>query len=113
LEKQANCSNTITGGEVHAYMVHHLLSSHRVLQIPDWWIVGIAALVGKGIALVLIRQSAKQQKKQALIVIGATAVYGLVALQSYISASVLIPWFLPVVLVWADTLLALKRKAYR
>ena len=110
-QQKKNCPEVFSGGEVHAYMVHQLLSSHQVVQIPDWWMVCLAALFGKGVMLILLKQPANQRKKQTLILIGANVVYGLLGLQVYISVSTLIPWLLPSALFWTYVIRALKRKS--
>jgi hypothetical protein len=100
-----------TGGEAHAYMLHHLLNRHLVVPIPDFWMLLLAAVVGKGITLVLLEHP-RQRQRWLLGLAGATAAYGLLGLQIYISVGVLIPWFLPSVLVWNDVRLAMRRKPY-
>lgn len=87
----------LTGGESLAYMIHHFLMQRLVIPIPDAWLIGIAIVLGKGIVLFLERKRWSQiQRFQVTAgVLGATAVYGVVGLQLYISAAVLIPWFLP------------------
>jgi hypothetical protein len=109
-QKKADCRPVFTGGESHAYMVHHLLSSHRVALIPDFWMVGIAAILGKWITLMLLKQQARQRQQRALVLAGATTAYGLVGLQVYISASVSIPWFLPSAIFWTYIFWVLKKK---
>ena len=109
--QKKNCPEVFTGGEVHAYMAHHLLSSHQVIQIPDRWMVCLAALLGKGSMLILLKQPANQRKKQTLVLMGATVIYGLVGLQVYISATTLIPWFLPSALFWTYVIRPLQRKS--
>lgn len=47
--------NYITGAEFHAYNSHHLLTQHRVVSIPAFWVVGVAAFASKGIAFALRR----------------------------------------------------------
>jgi hypothetical protein len=36
-----------TGGEIHAYAIHHLLNHHLVIPIPDTWMILLAALLAK------------------------------------------------------------------
>ena len=109
-QQKKNCPEVFTGGEVHAYMVHQLLSSRRVVQLPDWWLVCLAALLGKGGMLILLKQLPNQRKKQIFTLIGANIFYGFFGLQVYISAAILIPWFLPSVLFWTYVIRALKRE---
>ena len=51
-------SEVLTGAEVHGYSIHHFLNQHLVRHIPDLWMVGLAALLGKVTVLIY------QQKRQ-------------------------------------------------
>lgn len=95
----ATAPSTITGGEIHAYMVHHLLTQRLVVPIPDLWMVGVAVLVGQGAVLALQHRPLCRRQGYGLL-LGATAVYGLLSLQIYISAAILVPWLLPSATVW-------------
>ncbi|NEO99748.1 MAG: CHASE2 domain-containing protein [Symploca sp. SIO2E9] len=90
---------TFTGGETHAYMIHHLLTQRLVVPIPDVWMILLAALLGKGVALVFL-DNPRQQKQLLMWLGGAIAVYGWIGLQVYISAEVLLPVVLPSVVLW-------------
>ncbi|HEY9904648.1 MAG TPA: CHASE2 domain-containing protein [Candidatus Sericytochromatia bacterium] len=113
------------GGEAHAYMVHHFLNQRIVIPIPDPWLVVVAALLGKVIALAL--ENAKEEKakegqklllfllsdkrrKWMLLLSSGTGIYGLASLQLYISAAVVLPWVLPTATLWSFVLLALREK---
>lgn len=109
-QQPADCPQVFTGGETHAYMVHHLLLSHRVLLIPDFWMIAIAAILGKWTTLMLLKQKHQQSQQQVFVLVGATTAYGLVGLQVYISAGVSIPWFFPVVLFWTYLFPVLRKK---
>jgi hypothetical protein len=87
-------SGQFTGAEANAYMIHHLLRRRLVIPIPDLWAIALAALLGKGVTLL---SSPYYKKRQRLVLglTGATAIYGLVGWQVYITAAVLLPWFLP------------------
>jgi hypothetical protein len=100
----------ITGGEVHAYMIHQLLARRLVVPIPDLWMILVAAVLGKGIRLTLLDNPSQRQKLLKWLG-GATAVYGLIGLQVYISAAVLIPLVLPSAVFWNYVRLALARKS--
>ncbi|GAB4383131.1 MAG: hypothetical protein Kow00121_44550 [Elainellaceae cyanobacterium] len=100
-------SSVLTGGEQLAYMVHHLLHQHRIIPIPDLWMVALGVLVGKGAAVWLKRQRQSPllgvRDRYGLIKIGfisGTALYGLVSLQLYVSGFVLLPWMLPSIAFW-------------
>ena len=115
-----------SGGEAHAYMIHHLLNQRIVVPIPDLWLVGVAALLGKGTALVL-KEKGKRKKEQGklrlffvpswcgqwVLLGGATTIYGLVSLQVYIAAAILLPLLMPTATFWTYVLLArLERKSH-
>jgi hypothetical protein len=91
--------NTITGGEIHAYMTHHLLTQRLVVPIPDLWMVGVAVVIGQGV--VLIWQHRPLRRRQGYLgLVGGTAAYGWLCLQLYLSAAILVPWLLPTITVW-------------
>ena len=110
--KKKDCSERITTGESHAYRVHHFLSQHQVILIPDIWMIGIAIIIGKWSNLKLQQQKLKQRRKTSLILAWITFGYFLVGLQVYIFASVAIPLFLPSVTFWFYILPILRRKSY-
>ena len=106
------------GGEFQAYAIHHFLQQHLVVPIPTLWLIGIAALLGKGTALWLehLRETSPLDKPlrsfsgqrvavQLGLLAGATALYGIASLQLYISAQVLLPWLFPTATLWAYILL--------
>lgn len=109
---QEDCPSYITGGELHAYIVHHLLNSHLIVLIPDWWIICLSALLGKGIGFYLLKQPANRHKQQICILLVGMMGYSLFALQIYISAAVLIPVILPSAIFLLYVTPILKKKAY-
>jgi hypothetical protein len=89
----------LTGGESHAYAIHHWYNRHLIIPIPDLWMVGAAIVFGK-ILSGLLRQRSIQwtpatRLQLSAVLLGLTAIYSLMVLQIYVSALVLIPWFLP------------------
>ena len=112
-------SRWFPGGGAHAYMIHHFLNQRIVTPIPDLWLVLIAALLGKGIILVVekVNKEKLQQKEEQvfllldtkgkwfLLLTGATVIYGLASLQLYISAAVVLPFVLPMATIWSLVLL--------
>ena len=87
-----------TGGESLAYMSHHFLTRHMVIPIPDIWAIGVAIVFSKIAVLILKSQSLLSPKFRLQILtssLGGAIVYGIVVAQIYISAGVLLPWFLP------------------
>jgi CHASE2 domain-containing sensor protein len=108
--QQANSPNNrwFTGAEAHAYMVHHLLKQRLVVPIPDLWMIGLAAIAGRGIGLLL--RSKRRQRVGAMGCIMATTVYGLVSLQLYVVPGIVLPWLLPSAMFWAYVLPTVRRK---
>jgi len=97
-QQQDDFDETFTGGKVQAYMTHHFLNSHLITPIPDLWLVLLAGLVTK----VIILNLQQRQLKPTLIIFSlgtATITYGLISLQLYITAAILLPWLLPSVVV--------------
>ena len=100
-ENPINQSQVLTGGEYHAYMVHQLLTERLVIPIPDFWMIGVAILIGKSLSLYLLPSKNSNQPQSLIIVTIITGVYGLISLQLYISATaILLPWLLPSVTLW-------------
>lgn len=93
-------SQVLPGANVHAYSIHHLLSQHFLLPIPTLWMLGIAAILGKGATLQIARLKNHQQQQLIVLMAGSTLVYGFICLQGYVSAAIVLPWFLPSVLFW-------------
>ncbi|MDF5718984.1 MAG: CHASE2 domain-containing protein [Rhizonema sp. PD37] len=93
-ENPVNPSQVTTGGQYHAYMVHHILNQRLVVPIPDLWMIVFAMLLGKAIYLL---QQEKSRRFSGLILMSLiTTIYGLISLQIYISSTaLLLPWFLP------------------
>ncbi|HEY9299121.1 MAG TPA: histidine kinase, partial [Phormidium sp.] len=99
------------GGEAHAYMLHHLLTRRLVIPIPDLWMILLSGLLGKGVTLML--QDNLHQRQRWVIKLGtATTIYIIASLQIYISAAMLLPWFLPTVLFWNYIRLAFREKSH-
>jgi CHASE2 domain len=98
---------SFTGGEALSYMVHHFLQRRLVVPIPDLWMLGLAAIAGKATVLVLKRK--RPGKVRAGWFILATAGYGLVCLQLYITPGIVLPWLFPSVLFWVYCLPMVRR----
>lgn len=100
-----------TGGEVHAYMLHHFLRQRLVVPLPDLGLILIAALVGKW--FVLERQMLQNRKRRLILVlVGGTLFYSVICLEIYLSAALLIPIFLPLLTFWLYSLPTLRGKLY-
>ncbi|MBD2021369.1 CHASE2 domain-containing protein, partial [Leptolyngbya sp. FACHB-36] len=106
---ESNPSQTFTGGEAHAYAVHHLRSQHLIWAVPDLWMVLIAAVLGKAAALLLLNQSYSQRRRSIVLFAAGTIVYGWIVLQVFITLLLQIPWFLPAALIWSYVLPTFRR----
>lgn len=102
---------SFVGGEAHAYMVHHWLSrSNWVILIPTFWSVLLAALLGQ-IARTFLSSQKNEDCQKNIIYLGViTGLYGIFAVQLYISISTLLPWFLPSVAFWVFIVSMWRRK---
>jgi hypothetical protein len=90
----------MTGGEAHAYKLHHLLRQHMVIPIPDLWLMLLAAGASKGIVLIWQQRSPKRW----IVITGlisSTGLYALLSLELYLSSlAIMLPIALPVAVVW-------------
>ncbi|MCU0527749.1 MAG: CHASE2 domain-containing protein [Elainella sp. Prado103] len=118
-----DATRQITGGENHAYVIHHLLNRHLVVPLPDLWMVLLAVLFGK-VTVMLLHESGQARSVKSIpkstrrwlpwIVLGnGTALYSLISFQLYLLPSaVLVPIVLPVTSYWLAILpTLLKRKS--
>lgn len=112
LETSHQNLSDFTGAEAHAYAIHHLLTRRLVVPIPDLWMVMTAALLGKGIQLVLIERRCWSRRWVLVALGGATVGLALVGLQVYISAAILVPWLFPSATVWVYVLPTIWRKSH-
>ncbi|MEC4894502.1 MAG: CHASE2 domain-containing protein [Oscillatoria sp. PMC 1051.18] len=94
-KKVEHCPQVFTGGEINSYITYHLVTPHQVTLIPNWYLIVIAAILGKWNNLLLQQLHPKNQKATIIKLTGLTILIGLVELQLYIYASILIPWLLP------------------
>jgi CHASE2 domain/CHAT domain len=88
----------MTGGQSLAYSTHHFIRRHLITPIPDIWVIAVAVIVGKLAVYILKSKSPLKPQIRLQILTGAlisVVLYGLAALQLYISAALLLPWFLP------------------
>jgi CHASE2 domain/CHAT domain len=102
----------LTGGETLAYMIHHFLTKRLVIPIPDIWMIGIAIILGKIAVFAIKNQSRLSRSRRQQIMagsVGAVIFYGVGGLQLYISAAILLPWFLPSAVFLAYVLPATRR----
>ncbi|MEM7556070.1 MAG: CHASE2 domain-containing protein [Cyanobacteria bacterium P01_A01_bin.84] len=105
----------MTGAESLAYMTHHFLRNRMVTPIPDIWIIGVAVIFSKIMILLIERQSSISPKLQLQLITGSfvgVILYGIAALQLYISAAVLLPWLLPSAVFLGYIIPAIRRNNY-
>jgi hypothetical protein len=100
----------LTGGEAHAYMIHHLLRDQLVVPVPDLWMVGGAILLGKGMVLAVLLTGRPKRSIARPGVVLLPLIYGAVGLQAYISAALLFPFLLPCGAFWICAIPILLRK---
>ncbi len=98
-------SRTITGAEIHAYMIHHFLNKHYLINIPGLFFIVPAVLLGQRLALGSRSQSSYYSLKSVLFsksfrnfTLGA-GIYGVITLQMAIAFGVVVPWVFPVLTV--------------
>ncbi len=88
-----------TGGEAHAYMIQQFLTGHRVTPIPALWLMGLGAIGSAGLQQLL--KARNRPRPHRVIGLSAfTGLYGIGALQLYISSGLLLPIVLPTIVVW-------------
>jgi hypothetical protein len=93
-QQQGDFNEMFTGGEIHAYMTHHFLKQHLVVPIPDLWLLLLTGLVAKAVMLHLKQRQLKPTL--GIFILGITTLsYGMISLQLYIIAAILLPWLLP------------------
>lgn len=103
-DSQPSNSILFPSGAVQAYMVHHFLSQHLLLRIPDIWCVLVSALAAKGILLVVRQRSTRPKRELGRLAV-VPFVYGVGSVVVYQSALVLLPWFFPAIVFWLYLLL--------
>ena len=97
--------DTFTGGEVHAYMLHHILTDYRVYPIPDFWMILLMAIAAKELRLRI--PHTPQRRQQWAIAIGLLPLaYGFLCLQIFSAAEIIVPIVLPVTVLWLYAYLA-------
>ncbi|MEB3342843.1 hypothetical protein [Okeania sp.] len=99
-----NNDKILTGGEIHAYMLHHLLINRIVIPIPDFWMIWVGAFLGQGVIILLHKYPGKRGEWVGVFVV-TNFVYLIVSLQVYISGVFVLPIVLPSVTFWIYILL--------
>lgn len=99
----------MSGGEVHAYHIHHLEKDAWVVPLPDFWWVGMGALMGKWGRLASWNGLSRRDRI-VWISIGLLF-YGVATLQIYITFQVLLPWLLPTAAIYSYALMS-KRQTF-
>ena len=108
-------NNTFTGGEIHAYMIHHFINRDLVIPIPDCGMILLVSILGKFITIKLLKHTEKRQfisNYLAALVLAYCLFSLIISLQIYISLRILIPWLLPSVTLWNYIRLELKENYY-
>ncbi|MBD2356491.1 CHASE2 domain-containing protein [Tolypothrix sp. FACHB-123] len=109
---QTGLLRDITGVEINAYMMQNLIKQHLIIPIPDLWAIAIMIFLGKGTQLFLLqRQQSKGGSRLLMaLLVGGNVIYALLAMQMYISLSLLVPLFLPSATFWVYMLSVLRNK---
>ena len=94
-----------TGGEVHAYMLHHLLTDYRAYPIPDLWMILLMAIVAKELRLRIPHDRQRRQPWAIEIGLGSLG-YGVLCLQIFRAFGMVVPIVLPVTVLWLYAYLA-------
>lgn len=95
----------ITGGELSAYAIHHLVQRHFVIPIPDLWMVLIGAVVGK-------RLTQARSPRLRPSVLGGIGLFSALSLQIYISGSLLVPFVFPTMTIALYLVPSFRSKSY-
>ena len=98
---------TITGGELQAYRLHHFLTQRLVIPLPDAVLVFLAAAIAKGILVWWTRYwgdaplTGASRWQWVGWGVAGTAIYGFLSLELYLSpVAILVPIALPTLVVW-------------
>ncbi|HEY9646200.1 MAG TPA: CHASE2 domain-containing protein [Chroococcidiopsis sp.] len=85
---------SMPGSEIHAYTYDAYRQQRLVLPIPDLWLMGVAVIAGKAIAI-LLASSRPRRSPWRWGLLALPLGYGVLSLQLYITAELLLPWLLP------------------
>lgn len=89
----------LTGGEYHAYMLHHYFNRRFVVPLPDLWLVLLGGLLGKSVSLLWHDRAAQRWRRLSLV--AGTGLFALLSLELYLSpVALLIPLTLPAIAFW-------------
>ncbi len=110
----------LTGGEIHAYQLSHYFDQRYVVSVPNLWMIGLMALIGKALTVYVQRQrfskpgssSLEQLSRRSrwLIFAAGTALCTGISFQLFVSTAVLLPVVLPVLTIVFYSFPALTRK---
>lgn len=109
-QSQADCP-LFVGGKVHAYLFHHFLHHHFIIPISDLWLLWLFVPIAKSISI-LLKKYYISPKKLIMILTGGTLIYGIISLQLYVSALILLPIVIPIILIWFYLVLDLINNNY-
>jgi CHASE2 domain/CHAT domain len=90
---EASYPRLFTGSEALAYMVHHFQTGHFIQAIPDLWLILLTGLLTK--SLLLLNVSSRPRKQLSPWFLLCIPGYGVLSLQLFISANLLLPVVLP------------------
>ncbi|MFP4006551.1 MAG: CHASE2 domain-containing protein [Spirulinaceae cyanobacterium] len=96
-ERELLYPRNLTGGQIHAYLLHHYLRDRLVIPLPDIWLILVAILLGKTLVLTLkpIAPQSLQHSRFMMLLGLSLMLYGAISLQVYISFAIALPILLP------------------
>jgi hypothetical protein len=108
-------NDTFTGGEIHAYMIHHFISRDLVILIPDFAMILLVSVLGKIVCMKILTNRNYRQiisKYSTSLILTYFLFSIIISLQIFVTVRLLIPWLLPSVTLWNYIRLELKEKYY-
>lgn len=108
-------NDTFTGGEIHAYMIHHFINRDLVIPIPDVGMILVVSILGKFVCIKILKSPDYRQlisKYFAGLILTYFLFSLIISLQIYITIRLLIPWLLPSITLWNYIRLELKENYY-
>lgn len=101
-----------TAGENHAYMTYQMIFNHRIVAIPDFYLVILATIVGKWLTLILVNYSLDKRKKLILYYLLGVLIFNLINLEIFVITGFLIPNLFPSIIISLYLLSQFRGKNY-
>jgi hypothetical protein len=98
--KEPKIFSFMAGGEIHAYLLHNLLSEGLIVPIPDLWMIGILGIISK-LLIFNLQQFPKErsvsQRGWLVLLLGGPLFAYVLSLQIYVGLGIAIPVLFPAV----------------